>query len=363
MNTRTPSSHDRPTIGSSLIKAGFCLTLAIGIVVYLFWFSGRERFSPVINTPALQVMPPMTQAEKQVFFDEKISPLLAKNKVANEAALKKFKENIHAQFEGYRVKVPVFVEDITGWGNKAKILWESAKQIGSEDKKKVERHVTEKFNADVVSAEQIQTVLQNQVRSFRHDVEANRNEMLAACNAAVSSDPRIDLGEVTLAEGFMLALNDNMKSVSTKAGVDGAVIGGMSLLAGFAAEEAVRMLTTAIIVRVSSSIGGSMAATATTAGGATLTSAASGGGTGALGGPVGVAVGIGAGLIFGGVVDWYMTNQLEEKLKAQCTQFLTSTEQSITSDAQSLVSQLQKALEEIDKSTAPILRKQLGITR
>lgn len=361
MNTDKSSPPDRPSVKNSLIKAGIGLTLAVGIVVYLFWFSGRERPAHEINTPALNVTPRMSQSEKKVFFDEKISPLLAKNQAANEAALKKFKENIHAQFEGYRAKVPVFVEDITGWGNKAKIMWESAKQLGSDDKKKVERHVTEKFNADVVSAEQIRATLENQVLAFRQDIEANRNEMLAACDAAVSSDPRLELGGLTLSKNFMVALDANVKDVSTNAGVDSLRIGGLSLLAGVAVEESVRILTTAILARVASSIGGSMAATATTAGGATLTSTAGGGGAGALGGPVGVAIGVGAGLIFGGIVDWVMTNRLEEKLNAQCKQFLTSTEMSITSDAKGLVSQLQQALGEIDKSTAPILRNQLGI--
>lgn len=361
MHSHELSSPDHPSVKRSLIKAGIGLTLALGIVVYLVWFSSRERSAQVINTQDLNVTPRMTQSEKKVFFDEKISPLLAKNHAANEAALKKFEENIHAQFEGYRAKVPVFVEDITGWGNKTKIMWESVKQIGSDDKKKVERHVTGKFNADVVSAEQIRTTLENQVRAFRQDVEANRNEMLAGIDAAVSSDPRLALGDVTLSKAFVLAMGENVKTVSTKAGLDGAVIGGMSLLAGVAVEEAVRMLTTAIFVRVASSIGGSMAATTTTAGGATLAGAAGGGGTGTLGGPVGVAVGVGAGLIFGGVVDWVMTNRLEEKLNAQCKRFLSSTEQSITSDAKGLVSQLQQALGEIDKSTAPILRNQMGI--
>ncbi|MFZ4595831.1 MAG: hypothetical protein ACOYOF_16350, partial [Verrucomicrobiaceae bacterium] len=275
-----PSPHDCRSVKSSLIKAGGGLTLALGIVVYLFWFSGRERPAHENNTPALNITPRMTQSEKKVFFDEKISPLLAKNQAANDAALKKFKENIHAQFEGYRAKVPVFVGDITGWGNKTKIMWESAMQIGSDDKKKVERHVTEKFNADVVSADQIRSNLEDQVRAFQQDIEANRNEMLTAIDAAVSSDPRLSLGEVTLSKAFLIELNDNIKTVTTKAGVDGAVIGGMSLLAGVAVEETVRLLTMAIYVRVASSIGGSMAATATTAGGATAVGAAGGGSAG-----------------------------------------------------------------------------------
>jgi hypothetical protein len=367
MNNHESSHPNRPSVKSSLIKAGIGLTLAIGIIIYLFWFSGRERITPEIKEPALQVTPSakvnpaMTNEEKRVFFDKKINPLLARNQAANAEALKKFKENIHSQFEGYRGKVPVFVGDITGWGNKSKIMWESAMQIGSVDKKKVERHVTQKFNADVVSADQIRSNLEDQVRAFQQDIEANRNEMLTAIDAAVSSDPRLSLGVVTLSKAFLIELNENIKSVTTKAGVDGAVLGGMSLLAGVAVEETVRILTTAIYVRVASSIGSSMAATATTAGGATAVVAAGGGSAGSLGGPPGAAVGVAVGLIFGGVVDWFMTNKLEEKLNTQCKDFLTSTEQSITSDAQGLVAQLQSALTEIDKSTGPIIRKQLGI--
>lgn len=159
----------------------------------------------------------------------------------------------------------------------------------------------------------------------------------------------------------MTALDKNIKTVSTQAGMDSMVLGGMSLVAGIAVEEAVRILTTSIFTRVATSLGGSMAATATTAGGTTLTSAAGGGATGTLAGPVGVAVGVGAGLIFGGIVDWFMTNRLEEKLNTQCKNFLTATEMSIISDAQGLVSMLAQALAEINKATAPILRKQLGI--
>jgi hypothetical protein len=121
---------------STLAKALLALGTAIAIITFLFWYTGHRKGQE--------------QTEKRAaFFKQSVAPFVAANASANAKAVETLKSEIQALFEQYCQRVPKFTSDITGFGNKTKITWEAMKQLPSDDKDKVKRHVTEKFEMHV----------------------------------------------------------------------------------------------------------------------------------------------------------------------------------------------------------------------
>jgi hypothetical protein len=341
---------ERPkSAGSSILKAGIALAAAVVIILFLYWYTGHR--------PGNKTHP--TANQKAAFFKDRVSPILDANASANAKALDTLKAEIHSQFELYRKRVPAFTDDITGFGNKTKITWEATKQMASDDKDKVKRHVTGKFEMHVVSAEKMQKDLERILHSFRTDIEANKNRMLADIEVAVKADPRFSASGVSLPESFGKNVEADISTASLQAGKDAVVLSGMTFLISLATEEAVRSLVTATLTRVGASLATSMGATAAASGGATVAGGAGGGGAGTLGGPAGVVIGGAAGITVGIIVDYVMTERMETKLNQECTAFLTKAEKEITTGPDGLVAALEKALTELEKIKGPIVKKQI----
>ncbi len=328
----------------------------MAIVIYLFWYSGN-RHSPEVSsiTPA----PRLTSGEKAAFFAQNVSPILDVNASANVKALETLRADIHQLFEQYRRRVPNFTEDITGFRNKTKITWEATKQMASDDKDKVKRHVSEKFEMHVVSAAKMQVELEALLHGFHRDIEANHNRMLADIETVVINDPRFAALGVTLPDSFGKDLEADISAASLQAGKEAVVLSGMTFLVSFATEEAVRSLVTATLARVGASLATSMGATAAASGGATVAGGTGGGATGTLGGPAGVVIGIAAGLTVGIIVDYVMTERMEAKLNDECARFLTKAETGITQKPDGLVAALGKALSELEKIKSSVIKQQI----
>jgi hypothetical protein len=233
------------------------------------------------------------------------------------------------------------------------------KQMTSEDKKKVERHVTEKFEMHVVSAKKMQEDLEALLQGFRRDIEANRNRMLVDIDAAVKADPRLLVVGVKLPDSFAKEIESSITKVAAQAGKDGIVLSSWTLVAAFASEEVVRRLVICALTAVGESLVASMGTTAAASGGATVAGGAGGGATGTLGGPAGVVIGIAVGLTVGIIVDYVMTARMETKLNQECTQFLTKTEVALTTDPKGLVPALEKALADMAKVQTPVIKQQI----
>lgn len=340
----------------AIIKAVAALVAAAVIILLLHWYTGN-RPGPETHTGS---QPHLTAEQKAAFFKDRVSPILDVNASANSMALKTLKADIHSQFELYRKKVPAFTDDITGFGNKTKITWEATKQMASDDKDKVKRHVTGKFEMHVVSAEKMQKDLERIIHSFRKDIEANKNRMLADIEVAVRSDPRFSASGVRLPETFGKNVEADISAASLQAGKDAVVLSGMTLLVSFATEEAVRSLVTVALSRVGASLAASMGTTAAASGGATVAGGTGGGGAGTLGGPAGVVIGVAAGITVGFIVDHVMTERMETKLNQECTAFLTKAEKEISSGPDGIVAALEKALIEINKIEVPVIKQQIN---
>jgi hypothetical protein len=272
--------------------------------------------------------------------------------------LETLKSGIHAQFDGYRRKVPAFTDDITGFSNKSRITWEAMKQMTSDDKRKVERHVTGKFEKHVVSGNQMEKDLEVLLHAFRRDIEANRNLMLVDINEAVKSGTAFDKN-LLVPEEFTRSIEKRIRSKSKQAGKDSVVLSGMTFLVSLAAEEAVRNLVVYALTRAGSSLAASMATTAAVSGGATAAGGAGGGAAGSFGGPAGAVIGIAAGLTVGIIVDVVMTDRMEKKLNEECTRFLTKVEKELTTSPGGLVSQLEQAVKEMDRATSSSIQEQI----
>lgn len=327
------------------MKALVALIAAAIIILFLFWYTGRRTIE--------------SSPERVQFYNERITPILDANTSANARALEVMKNEIHSQFEQYRKRVPAFTDDITSFSNKSKITWEATKQMASDDKDKVKRHVTGKFEMHVVSAEHMQKDLERIVRAFRMDVEANKNRMLVEIEAAVKNDPRFSVEGVEISQTFRKKIETGISEVSVQAGKDAVVLSGMTLLVSFATEEAVRHLVVAALTRVGTSLAASMGTAAAASGGATVAGGAGGGGAGSLGGPVGAVIGFAAGITVGFIVDHVMTERMVAKLNTECTSFLTKAEKEITTAPGGLVSTLEKALVEIERAERTIIKKQI----
>lgn len=300
-----------------------------------------------------------TGAERQVFFTERIQPILDANAAVNHGALETLEADIHAQFAQYRARVPKFTRDITGFGNKTKITWDATRQIGSNDKERVQRHVGGKFEMHVVGADGMRRDLERLINGFRNDVEANHNRMLAEIESAVAGDPQLIAAGVGLPETFRERLEGEIGKTAAMAGRDAVVLSGLSFLATVATEEAVRKLVTVALTRVGASLAASMGATAVASGGATTAGGVGGGGAGSLGGPAGVVIGFAAGITVGIIVDCVMSDRLEAKLNRQCTEFLTRAETELLRSPQGLLATLEKAIRELHEIKCASIRQQL----
>lgn len=324
------------------MKALIALIAAVAIIMFLYWYTGHREIQ--------------TSPERVKFYNDRITPILDANASANTRALEAMKSEIHTLFEQYRKRVPAFTDDITSFSNKSKITWEATKQMASDDKDKVKRHVTGKFEMHVVSAEKMQKDLERIVHAFRMDVEANKNRMLVEIEAAVKNDPRFSAEGAEISKDFQKKIEKGISEASVQAGKDAVVLSGMTFLVAFATEEAVRHLVVAALTRVGTSLAASMGTAAAASGGATVAGGAGGGGAGSLGGPAGAVIGFAAGITVGFIVDHVMTERMVAKLNTECTSFLTKAEKEITTAPDGLVSTLEKALAEIERAERTIIK-------
>jgi hypothetical protein len=329
---------------SSLIKSLIAVVLVAVIILFLYKYTDHRPADKDVTNEDL--------------FKELISPVIDANASANAEALRTLRSGIHAQFEAYRSRVPTFTADITSIGNKSKITWEAAKQMASEDKKKVERHVSDKFEMHVVSGKQMEKDLEGLLHAFRRDIEANRNRMLVDINEAVRSETGFE-SDLLIPEEFTKRIEQQIRNQSKQAGKNAVVLSGMTFLVSLAAEEAVRNLVVYALTRVGTTLAASMATTAAVSGGATAAGGAGGGTAGSLGGPAGAVIGIAAGLTVGIIVDIVMTDRMEKKLNDECTSFLTKAEMELTTKPGGLVSQLEQALENMDQVTSSSIKQQI----
>ncbi len=325
-----PSSPDQPLSASRAkrgVASGLLLLAASGGLFYSVMNTAVPETSPV---PADTSVAERAALEAQLanFFDVEARPLLAKTRGKDLAAIAQVLNSLDAAFVRYAEGAPNFAKDLTGWGTRFKIMYRK----GVETVQRKDEHtwtqqlVQEKFATHVMSDTSLEQDLLAIMKQFNFDLEANRNEMLAGVQAKlVASNLPVSTKQLALKD-FQTQFSLNVKALLAQMPQQSVGVGVGSITAGIVAEEAVRQIVRTIIAEVAARIAASAAAAGGAAGGAATAGAT--GGT-AIAPGVGTVIGLAGGFIVGALVDWWMTDEFEEKITQQCHGFLDTTKQSL----------------------------------
>jgi len=276
-------------------------------------FKAWQLSSPTSGSPTASEQPAIAE-----FFDLALPAEIEEYRIRNADALSRFQERLNAQFDTYRENIPAFVEDSTDYGSKIKIICKSSddfvKKLRKKDKEaiQVETYMVNKFHHHFFTPEELRIAFKDIVDQFTEDIMASRKLLYAKLKQKwekkeFSSAP-FPTDEILLQSDEQLRHIMNTQGFEFGAMSTGAVIG--SELLASAANFLVRKL---YVVIVSTTLTFS-ATTATTTAGTTAVSSTGGAAAGSPGGPAVALIGFGAGLAVGVIVDWYMTDRMQEKL-------------------------------------------------
>lgn len=266
----------------------------------------------------------LTDSGLAAFLDSGARPLLRESAGRELAAVRAAVQRVDEAFARYEEGIDAFARDLTGWGTRFRLIWRK----GVETAERKDEHswtaalVQQKFAKHVVSAERLEQDVLEATRQFAWDLEAARNELFASLATRLEASSLPVQVRQSVMDGFAERFEERMREMLKSLPSQSLAIGAGSLTAGIAAEEAVRHLVRVVIAQAAARVaagaaaGGGAAAAAATAGGAGGTAVAPG---------VGTAIGVAGGLIAGVVIDWWMTDRFEAKVREQCRTFLAAT--------------------------------------
>jgi hypothetical protein len=261
-------------------------------------------------------------------------PLLDKTKEQNLQSADKAIDRLHEVFDRFRSGIPDFADDVTSWSTRFGLLkrmtkdtwnnyWKAEIDPGSQH---VKEYMLEKFQVHIMSQGSLQNGVNSALAQFKDDVTANRNLLLREMKLALSTnDVKLDFSTPDF-DAFQRDFQEHIaRSVAglATASVENAVV---SFAASSAAAIAVEQLVPQIL-RILASEAVSAGLDAAAAGGSSMAGGgALGGAAGWLGGPAGAAIGVGAGLALGAIVDWWLTDEFKAKLTQELTRYLNNLE-------------------------------------
>ena len=356
MNEAQHPSENKPVVPAyatpkrglrELVLPASVLAAAVGILLVLYALNARERNVPPPQTstgrapvgvtvaPAPESAQETPGAERRrelldVYFRQVI-PQLDKSLVRKREAAERAVAQLRERLDGHRHGIPRFADDVTRWGTRFGVVGRMSKDAWNRwwnddpDAAASKRYIESKFRAHVLSERDLQEELEAAVQQFVSDLEADRNALFAdirlplrasRVNVAVADAEWERIRGQIMARAGAIAesgAKDNVVSGLTAVTVSG--------VAGWAAERVVVQ----VLARVAPMVAAQLGASAAAAGGGAMAGGAGGGGTlGSLAGPAGTVVGIGAGLVVGAAIDWWMTDRFKDKLAEQCNRFLDS---------------------------------------
>ena len=274
----------------------------------------------------------LTEEQVATFINTSVRPALEKFDARNQAAVNRAVARISSDLETCRASVPIFVEDITGWGARIGIirhsvtdlwheLWENTTQTNQ-----MRKFVTNKFEEHVFSDASLKALIVSALSQFQDDLQASRNKLHAEVRATWNDNnmvlPELDTDQIAR------RVTEYVQDITTNMARDSVVLGGLSLITGYVLQEAVENLALRLLISVAARVTASSAVIAAASGGATASSIVAGGSGGtALGGPgAGTATGVAVGLVVGLALDWWATGELAEKLNKECTAVIWTVE-------------------------------------
>jgi hypothetical protein len=267
--------------------------------------------SPDIPTPS-----PSSFAGRAAFYRTEIAPLMQVNALANREAAQRCLARIDDAFARYRRGIQPFSEDITSMGARFGILVRMPSDWWYGDGR-LEQYVRDKFEMHLFSEDQLTTDLSHALTTFRDELRANRNQLLALTKVAIQER---DFPGLSAPDDYSFGskVNGQLVEFATGRAQDSVYHG----IATFIASEVAAMAGTQLLTRAVTSIGAGAATSVTAGGGAAASGAAVGAGAGTMAGPLGTAIGLGVGIVVGVMVDWWMTEQFQAELENDLHQYL-----------------------------------------
>ncbi len=327
------------------IAGGLLLLAAAGGLFYKVQTTATPDAVTTTGDPAVAERAAL-EAKLGAFFDNEARPLLAQTRGKNLAAIARVLNSLDAAFVGYEAGAPKFAKDLTGWGTRFKIMYRKGVETaeGKDEHTWTQQLLQEKFSTHVMSDATLEKDLLAIMKQFNFDLEANRNEMLAGVQTKlVAANLPVNVRQMALKD-FQAQFNVNVKQLLAQMPQQSVAVGVGSIASGIVAEEAVRQVVRTIIAELAARIAASAAVAGGAAGGAAA--AGAGGGTAVAPG-VGTVIGLAGGFLVGALVDWWMTDEFEEKITKQCHNFLDATKQSLLSGSSGLK---QVLLEQVEQS-------------
>ncbi|MGB7346244.1 MAG: hypothetical protein WBD20_18645 [Pirellulaceae bacterium] len=277
----------------------------------------------VREEPASESTTPDQLVRRAVFFDEKVEPRITEADALNREAADRCIRKISACMDNYRGGVEPFVKDLTSLSTRFGIV----KRMPSDwwrEENKIEQFVEDKFQQHLFSQQKLMDDIAIILADFKDEIDANQKRMLISVKTDLNA---ADLPEVQADEyePFFESVARQLQGYSAKQGTASVQNAVGVLIISEAGVFAGRSLVVGLLARF-----GSTAVVGTAAGAtATAGTTAAGTGTGAFGGPVGAVVGFGVGLAVGMVIDWWMTEKFEAKMRGQMYDYLNTLEHTI----------------------------------
>jgi HAMP domain-containing protein len=287
---------------------------------------GFQQPSPTLQVPGDNVT---------AFYRSEISPLLDAALQRDRQAAARAIDALHERFDVHRAGVRPFAEDVSGWRTRFGVIGCFATDQWDHDVRgnKVTSHVADyiqaKFRVHVLSEQALQADLEDVLKQYRGDMEANRNQLFAEIKLPLEGSQSPIVLDDAGWDGLYSDIVERVRQLNAHTPRDNVVTGLVSVAGGWVGTEAGEVLAAGILTRI-----GSTLAVEAASGSATLGGTTTGGEVGSLAGPAGTAIGIGAGLAVGAAVDWWASNRLEAHVIDQSDKFLDTVEDEIVDGGQ-----------------------------
>jgi len=265
---------------------------------------GIAMVATLIYSSVTPNLPPSHQsksaADIEALYDSKIRPVVSEAATKNAAAISRAEEEINQVFARYGQGVPKFTEDITSWSTVVGIIIRAGSDFWSNyntdttNRAAVGAYVTEKFETHILSEKQLTSDVDRVIEQFQSDMEATWNVMLSQIGT-VFTEAELDTSVANSLKGGIFTEHVNTLTATMPwQSIGGALA---ATVADVAADAVVRKLVQRILAQVA-------------------------------GRAAGLAP-VGAGLAASFLIEWWMSNEFEENLAAQCSSLLAETKSSV----------------------------------
>ena len=311
---------------TSIATVGGCAAALL-----MFFVAVVNQPTPLPNPKPTRTTAAAAHAERKtnqrirraVFFDEKVEPRIAEADALNREAADRCLSKISSCIDHYRGGVEPFVHDLTSLSTRFGIVKRMPTDWWKKENK-IEKFVEDKFQQHLFSQQRLMDDIANILADFKDEIDANQKRMLISVKTDLSV---ADLPEVQAEEyqPFFESVARQLQRYSAKQGTASVQNAVGVLVVSEAGVFAGRSIVVGLLARFGSTAVVGTAAGATATAGTTAT----GTGTGAFGGPVGAVVGFGVGLAVGMVIDWWMTEKFEARMRQQMYNYLDALEHTI----------------------------------